>query len=358
MQFDSVHIVSGGVDNTVCITDIATGEKIQTLNGHGVGHILGLAFDTERIISIGSDNTMRYWQWGDRSFAQDKFHLLDKGETLLAISKQYSVPIESLMKWNGITDMKQCHTGMKLIVRKGDPTQPTEAEKFALKQISKQESNTAKTARKIKQIYLSDTGKESFAKFDRVHKLATDIDFFSMGNRMFRKEKQQLELFPDKFDPNFDPFSLANRMHHFNNPDHSTPGEAAGSRQKMRYFISEHNMEEWKAAADEIALTMLSMLVEYEAYEVVLEQKRELRSSISLVGRIHQFEKRKSSNSFDGAAIAEEKQTEDANGSSEGESEVEGQGQGEDGKKVPNEVRRKKKKKNNHKHKLPSISEV
>ena len=26
MQFDAVHIVSGGIDNSVCITDIATGE--------------------------------------------------------------------------------------------------------------------------------------------------------------------------------------------------------------------------------------------------------------------------------------------------------------------------------------------
>ncbi len=26
LQFDSVHIVSGGIDNTVCVTDIAKGE--------------------------------------------------------------------------------------------------------------------------------------------------------------------------------------------------------------------------------------------------------------------------------------------------------------------------------------------
>jgi len=29
MQFDAVHIVSGGVDNSVCITDIATGEVYE-----------------------------------------------------------------------------------------------------------------------------------------------------------------------------------------------------------------------------------------------------------------------------------------------------------------------------------------
>ena len=66
MQFDAIHIVSGGVDNNVAITDIATGEVLQTLRGHS-GHILGLAFDTERIVSTAGDNTLKYWQWGKKS---------------------------------------------------------------------------------------------------------------------------------------------------------------------------------------------------------------------------------------------------------------------------------------------------
>ena len=31
MQFDAVYIVSGGSDGTMCVTDIATGEVMQTV---------------------------------------------------------------------------------------------------------------------------------------------------------------------------------------------------------------------------------------------------------------------------------------------------------------------------------------
>jgi hypothetical protein len=43
------------------------------------------------------------------------------------------------------------------------------------------------------------------------------------------------------------------------------------------------------SVADSLAITMLSLLIEYEAYSVVLEQKRMLRSTQSLIGRINQY---------------------------------------------------------------------
>ena len=42
MQFDAIYIVSGGADGAVCITDIATGEVMQTIRAH-----MGLSIDGE-----------------------------------------------------------------------------------------------------------------------------------------------------------------------------------------------------------------------------------------------------------------------------------------------------------------------
>ena len=85
LQFDAVNIVTGGVDHCVDIIDIATGEVQQKLRGHE-GSVLAVAFDSERVISVGGDNTLRYWQWGKKVLPQDKFHVLDAGQTLMAVS--------------------------------------------------------------------------------------------------------------------------------------------------------------------------------------------------------------------------------------------------------------------------------
>jgi len=61
---------------------------LQTLRGHSL-QVIALAFDSERIISISGDNTVRYWQWGQQTAPSDKVHVLDKGETLLSVAKRY-----------------------------------------------------------------------------------------------------------------------------------------------------------------------------------------------------------------------------------------------------------------------------
>jgi WD40 repeat protein len=104
IQFDAVHIISGGGDASMCITDIATGEVMQTIRAHegsqddiehekngknetskvmkGRKQVLTLAFDTERIISAGTDNTLRFWKWGKGTGPQDKYHVLGKKQAL------------------------------------------------------------------------------------------------------------------------------------------------------------------------------------------------------------------------------------------------------------------------------------
>jgi hypothetical protein len=174
MQFDVVHIVSGGVDGCVCVTDIANGEVLQSLRGH-TGHILGVAFDSERILSAGGDNTMRYWQWGKRSAPSDKVHVLDHGEALVDVGKRYGVSVDNIMRWNGIIDSRSVQSGMKLIVRKGDPSVPTEAERIAAekeqRRLAAQQLTDLRMQRNADVQHA--TGGKANAKFNRVHQLAT-----------------------------------------------------------------------------------------------------------------------------------------------------------------------------------------
>jgi murein DD-endopeptidase MepM/ murein hydrolase activator NlpD len=343
IQFDSIHIVSGGADHSVCITDIATGEVssatssrflavpkltplhvpfisqvMQTLRGHTMG-VIALAFDSERIISVSGDNTVRYWQWGQQTPPSDKLHVLDKGETLLSVAKRYSITVDELMRWNGVTDARQCFAGMTLIVRKADPDKLTDAEKLLL-QKEKRAEGGARLAEKVgKDTAATDAMLQEGAKlfkYDRVHKIATDIDFFSLGNRLFGAQKRQLELFPDTVDPNVDTRNLAGRLKADEDrkreearaadkgisdfarvPEQSTDNDEdaaalawalkTGSKVRPRYFLSADNEDEWGAVAEGLAVTMLQMLVEYEAYDVVMEQKRRLRSKQSVIGRIN-----------------------------------------------------------------------
>ena len=170
LQFDAVNIVSGGTDNAVAITDIATGEVVQSLRAH-TGHVLAVSFDSERIASCGGDNTLRYWAWGKKEGGiTDKIHILVKGDTLISICKQYSLGMQELMSWNGIREMKNCFEGMKLIVKKANPSEPTAAEKAAMERERRRKEATTITAKKFKADPLS-VGR---AKYNRVRMMALD----------------------------------------------------------------------------------------------------------------------------------------------------------------------------------------
>ena len=304
LQFDSVHIVSGGVDNVVCIVDIATGEVLQKLRGH-TGPVLSLAFDSERILSVGSDNTIRYWQWGKKSGPQDKFHVIEPGETLAMIAKRNNLPIDTLMKWNGIRNATQVTQGKKIIVKKGDPNQLTDAEKQVMEQELKRIQNTEWAAKKMqkmnkqKQHGFDSGGLElpSHDPYRRVHQLVTDIDFFSLGNRLFGQEKRKLDLFPDTTFLNADKYTLAGRLQQQPEGSDNQGDEMEGfqpkkSKVRPRYFISENNEDEWGHVADNLGRTMLDMMIELVAYEIIIDQKKELRSTQTVLGRIYQHQKK------------------------------------------------------------------
>ena len=277
LQFDAIHIVSGGTDNSVCITDIATGEVLQTLRGH-TNHVLAIAFDSDRIVSASGDNTLRYWQWGSQSTGpSDKVHVLDQTESLVAVAKRYDLTVPEMMKWNGITEMKDVYPGMKLIVQKGNPGEPTEAEAIVIEKEKRRQEMASFTERRLKKMDLGQA-----KKYDRIHRNAMDLDPHSLGNRMYAEDKKKRELFVDKIDVNRDNYNLAARLHPIDQSH--LDGKAP------RYFFSVANEDEWGQLADYLAQSMLDMLIEYESYDVVKEQKRMLRNTESVIGRIHKYE--------------------------------------------------------------------
>ena len=59
---DGKNLVSGAMDKTVRVWDLANTKELRTLTGHK-GGVLGVAFKTDgkRIASAGADKTVRIW---------------------------------------------------------------------------------------------------------------------------------------------------------------------------------------------------------------------------------------------------------------------------------------------------------
>jgi WD40 repeat protein len=308
LQFDAIYIVSGGADATMCITDIATGDVMQTIRAHGMQEnnedddqsavermkkskgekrekatkqVLAVAFDSERIISAGTDNTLRYWEWGKKVGAQDKHHILDKGQSLVAVSKLHSVPVESIMKWNGLLEVRQCFAGMKLIVRKGDPDHLTQGEKMSLARERRRDASLAKTDQRIGEGSASKPPKRS-----RVERFATDHNLTSMANRLSKQTKKDCELFPDQQDTAKDVFSLNGRMNtHLSSIDKFGGGKLRPIMED--YHMGPLNEAQWGPVADSLVTAMLFIICEYEAYDLAKEVLDIPRDKFSMKGRMH-----------------------------------------------------------------------
>jgi hypothetical protein len=224
---------------------------------------------------------IRYWQWGKKSTVEDKLHVLNVGETLIAVSKRYDIPMDQLMRWNGIKSLKACYPGMKLIVQKGDMSQPTEAEALEIEKERRRKEMLSIAEKNLKKAKLS-TGVISIKPYDRVYRLAMDLDPHSLGNRMYADEKKKRDVFVDSVDINKDNKSLAARLHR----EESFHSGALSTR----FFISKGNEDEWGEISDLLGASMIDMLVEFEAYELVKEMKSKLRDNTSVIGRIHKYE--------------------------------------------------------------------
>ena len=126
LQFDATRIITGALDQTVKVTDPATGDTLSSLRGHD-GRILALQFDQTALLTVATDWTMRCWFWDDpwvpagsatEARTQDKWHILAMGETLGHMKKMYGTDPKKIMKWNRITNPRRMYVGQRIIVQR------------------------------------------------------------------------------------------------------------------------------------------------------------------------------------------------------------------------------------------------
>jgi hypothetical protein len=89
-----------------------------------------------------------------------------------------------------------------------------------------------------------------------------------LGDRMFSKDKKVVELFPDVFDPSLSKSTLAQRIQRSPEDYEASSGLV---HQRAQFYINPSNEDIWGEVADNVAMAMLSILVEYEAYDIAKE---------------------------------------------------------------------------------------
>lgn len=277
LQFDAVHVVCGGVDGNVVIADIATGAVMQTLLGHE-GHVLFVGFDSENVLSLGCDDTLRLYKWGEDAGPQDKHHVLGLGESLVEVCKSSGLSIADLMRWNDIRDTRQLHAGMRLIVAKGCPDQPTKAEKLALDRERRQAGREHKPGAAAVQLVSS--AEAALLHPSRIHKLVTeDAVCLSLAQRLFGQTKRDRDMFPSTADSEGS-LSLAARLQNKRAP------AAANLHLRAPVIISAETEEEWGAVCEALARAMLEVHVEREVFGLCAALLRPSSNASSLAGRL------------------------------------------------------------------------
>lgn len=118
IAFDSAKIISSGLDHRLIFSDIASGASLIRLREpHGPAAVLALQFDTQRMITVASDHSMRHWPFrGAEALPAIRTLTLRAGERLPVISRKYGVPLRALLRWNSIKSSASFFEGMRVVV--------------------------------------------------------------------------------------------------------------------------------------------------------------------------------------------------------------------------------------------------
>lgn len=218
LHFDSTRVVSCGTDMNIQIADSITGELIQSLrcgqeNVDRVAHILGLTFDSKQLLSASADGNLKFWPWQTMEMRKrDRVHLFNKGDTFAKLSKDYSVTVNDLMKWNNISDMKKLFIGKKLVVKKADPNMLTEAEISALRK-SRKEKRVLPGRMPIKKVASTTNGVTS-------SNWSTETSSDDVLGKKFDPLKDSMKKLEETLRQNgIDPSSLSGRLKAETNPE-------------------------------------------------------------------------------------------------------------------------------------------
>ncbi|ETV98768.1 hypothetical protein H310_08835 [Aphanomyces invadans] len=121
LSFDSLRVVTGATDGTICISGLVSGVLLQTLRGHPC-KVLDLRVDRFHHVSASEDGSIRQWRWQARdgcSLCSKRYHILERHDLTGACS--YRTSVASIREWNRIHDVTKLYLGQHLLVQKEVP---------------------------------------------------------------------------------------------------------------------------------------------------------------------------------------------------------------------------------------------
>eukprot|EP00903_Cladosiphon_okamuranus_P006314 g6190.t1 len=316
LQFDAIKVVSCSTDGTITVTDLTTGDCTMTLRGHE-GIVLAVAFDRSKIMSASDDGTLRTW---------DKYAVLGPGDNLGRLAKENGTTVADIAKWNGVRDTRQLGVGVRLIVAKGNPNEPTAAEKDAeaARALKERRSKTIEKARKRS---VESAGGTAERRRQRGTLSASD-DPSSLVGRIAREdasfsqlwqEARRLEIVRGRADANGDR-NLAGRVRERIRViaeeaavlDSDSDGDSKDSDRDEEGVLAKQAREREQSAVD-ITNAVLGAIVKLLAKEIVRDAVGSAAPSKGIVGRLNAYYAYNSAidTANDAAAAEAEKQQEE-----------------------------------------------
>lgn len=117
LQFDATKVVSAGNDLAIRVCDIISGAQLQVITEAHSMPILDLMYDTQQLVTVAGDHTLRIWSWGDsQAETSARMHIVAAGQTPQDIAKMYGVTVKELMKWNKLATANEMYMGRRLMV--------------------------------------------------------------------------------------------------------------------------------------------------------------------------------------------------------------------------------------------------
>ena len=120
IDFDSMKILSCGMDATIKVIDMMTLRVIQTIRCQG-SQLLSIVFDEKNVLAVSRDGTVRQLLWNDghNKETHQHIHVFASGDSLKEICHEYKVKMTDLIKWNPNINLKEIAPGMTIKVCQG-----------------------------------------------------------------------------------------------------------------------------------------------------------------------------------------------------------------------------------------------
>jgi hypothetical protein len=123
LQNDALKVVTYGSDERLVVTDLMQGTAMQeTIKPHAASRMLALQFDTDTMVTVAADRTMRVWAWKAGRFSsrpreiadRPAEHIIKPEEQLQDVAEAYELSVRELLAFNRMGDARRLYPGMRL----------------------------------------------------------------------------------------------------------------------------------------------------------------------------------------------------------------------------------------------------